>query len=213
MRDFVEKIQHYRGECKDPHPSVTRFGSFDAGTNGRLTIWQIRCSCCKDYFLAFIAQGDALVTIHLEAPNIKDIVPKLDSLKELARSVRFYDASEVLPDIIKIDIEIPDEAIKEQLLRLTPLGTPREKAYEFLNSRLYKDSLDSKVGELHPDNGDYYAQIGTDYTRSAELRSQTSAPDTIPPEVVVRAFWRFDKDGKLRDVEIRRSTVELKSRQ
>jgi hypothetical protein len=88
MRDFLKKLRQHQDARHDHDPIVTRFASFEAGNLGTLTIWKIRCTFWNDYFLTFIAQRDVLVTIYLEAPDITDIVPHLDSLKELARSVR-----------------------------------------------------------------------------------------------------------------------------
>jgi len=73
------------------------------------------------------------VTIDLGARDIKEVVAKLDSLKELARSVRITDPSLALMDIVDIDAaRLSDGAIKQQLLQLTPLGTLRERVDDFL---------------------------------------------------------------------------------
>ncbi len=230
LHDLVRQVQQHQDVREDPDPVVTEFGSFDAGNSGPLTIWQIRCSFWNDYFLTMIARRDVLVTIYLEAPDIKDIVSNLDSLKELARSVRIAEASVSLPDIIKIDVvRLSDEAIRQQLLQLTPRGTPMEKVHEFLQSRLHKDSLESgRPEEVHQANGDLYAEIGSyaspppvaeavvpekPPSTEEELRSQPSVPDTLPPTTVVRAFWKFDKQRKLRDIEIQRSVIDFKIRQ
>jgi hypothetical protein len=227
MRDFLRQLQQHQDVRHHPDPSVTRFDSFDPRNSGVLTIWQIRCSFWNDYFVTLIAQRDVLVTIYLEAPDIKDIVPKLDSLKELARSVRITAASLSSPDIVKIDVpRLSDETVRQQLLQLTPLGTPMEKVYEFLQSRLYKDTLEpQKPEELHWVNGDLYTQIGSysnpitnpespvptiSPTTDEELRLQPSVPKTLPSTTIVKAFWKFDKGRKLRGVEIRRHVIEYK---
>jgi hypothetical protein len=227
LRDFLRQIRQHQDVREDPDPIVSKFGSFEAGDSGVLAILQIRCSFWNDYFLTMIAQHDVLVKIYLEAPDIKDIVPKLDSLKQLARSVRITPASSSSPDIIKIDVgRLSDEAVRQQLLELMPLGTPREKVHELLQSHLYKQSLvDAKPEEVRQANGDLYTQIGSysnpppvsevavpekSPTTDEEFRSQPSVPKTLPSTTVVRAFWKFDKQRKLRDVEIQREVVEFK---
>ncbi len=147
-----------------------------------------------------LAQRDALVTIDLGAPDIKDIVPKLDSIKELARSVRITDASLALPDIVEINVDhLSDAALKQQLLQLTPVGTPMEKVYEVLDWRLWSKESPriGMPGKLHWANGDLYIQIG-------------SYPNSGPFATLVEAFWRSDKQHKLRNGEIRRQVIEYK---
>lgn len=80
---FVEGLKHQR--CGDRNPAVVRFGSLQAGT---LPIWRIDCESDDHHLATFILQRDVVVTIRLSAPNAKQIIDKLDSLKQLARSVR-----------------------------------------------------------------------------------------------------------------------------
>jgi hypothetical protein len=225
MRDLLRQIRQHQDVRGDPDPVVTEPGSFETGNAGRLTIWEIRCSFWKDYLVTQIAQRDVLVTIYLEAPDIQDIRGKVDSLKELAQSVRITAANVSLPEIIKIDVSLSDENIKEQLFQLTPPGTKMEKVYEYLQSHLYKDSLvHGNLEEVHRGNGYLYTQIGG-YSNTAptfetpvpkspttdqELRLQPSVPKILPSTTVVRAVWKFDQEHKLLDIEIKREVVEFK---
>jgi len=203
LRDFVRETQMYKPWLRY---DITQLGSFDAGNFGRLTIWQLRCRTRRartpdtstwwdDYLLTVIAQRDVLVTIILGAPDIKDIVPKIDSLKELARSVRIIDASQALPDIVAISPHLSDETIKDQLLRLTPLGTPMKQVYDVLQLRLESIGF-GQVGK-GPCwvNGDLHAQFGS---------YLVAHPSATAAEV----FWRSDKQHKLRDIEVRRRVIE-----
>jgi hypothetical protein len=202
MRDFLRQLRQHRGVRREHDPSVTRFASFDASDSGTLTIWQVRSSFWHDYFLTMITQRDVLVTMYLEARDIKDIEPKLDSLKELARSVRITDASMVFPDIVKIDAKrLSDAAIKQQLLQITPPGTPMERVHQILEWRLVirKSPEVGLSGELQWVNGDLYTQID-------------SYPNPGPFATVVEVFWKADKQHKLRDIEIRRRAIEYKSK-
>jgi hypothetical protein len=147
LRRFLRELRDHPPDVyNDCDPVVSRFASFDVGNSRDLPIWQIHCrkrresrpgSSSNDYLLTIIGQRDVIATIYLEAPDIKDIIPKLDSLKELARSVRITDASLVIPDIVDIDADpLSDEPIRQQLLQLTPRGTPVEKVYDLLQLRL-----------------------------------------------------------------------------
>jgi hypothetical protein len=152
--------------------------------------------------VTILAQHDALVTIHLGPPKAKDIEPKLDSLKELARSVRMADPSVTLQDIVEIDdARLSGEAIRQQLLQLTPLGTLMEKVREILEWRLrLKGNQPVRTPEnLHWAKNDLYTEIG-------------SYPNPGPFATVVEAFWKSDERHKLRDVELRRRVIEYKSK-
>lgn len=218
LRDLLEELEqpHDLSPRRPPCVVVSRVGSFHIENSGDVTIWQIRCPSGSQRLVTLFAQRDMLVTVELGAPDIKDIVPKLDSLKELARSVRITDASLSLPGIVEIKIDhLSDPAIRQQLLRLTPVGTPIEKIYDVLQSHLYK--------EVHRSKDDLWIEIGS-YSKPVsqptatkswppseeEIRSQISAPVTLPPMTIVRAFWKLNKDRKLHDIEIKREVVELK---
>lgn len=223
LRDFLDESEQPQDLSPRGPPCVivSRFGSFHTENSGELTIWQIRCPSGSQHLVTLFAQRDVLVTIDLGGPDIKDIVPKLDSLKELARSVRITNASLAVPDMIEIDARLSDDAIRQQLLQLTPPGTLRERVYHLLQSPRLPD-------DLHRDNGDLRTQIGTysgplsrgrvqikEYRppTEEEIRRHISDPPTLPSMRAVRAFWKFDKERKLRDIEVERSTVEIKPKQ
>jgi hypothetical protein len=35
----------------------------------------------------------------------------------------------------------------------------------------------------------------------------------LPPSTIVKAFWKFDRARKLRDIEIKREVIEFKPKQ
>jgi hypothetical protein len=88
MSNFLRQVRQHQDMHSDPSPSVSRLDSFSTGEFGTLTIWQIRCSFWNDYLLTMITRRDILVTIYLEAPDIQQCLADVDSLKQLARSVR-----------------------------------------------------------------------------------------------------------------------------
>lgn len=227
LRDFLRELREHPPDVHDDcDPVVNRFGSFGMGNSGHLTVWQIRCrkrrgpespwSFANDYLLTMITQRDVLVRIYLSALDLEDMLPRLDSLKELARSVRITDASIALPDIVQIDVDrLSDEMIRQQLLRLTPRGIPMEEVHELVQARLIKGTLDWRlvskaVEEVHQANGDLYMEIGS-YPNPSPA-SEPSVSKTFPSSMVVTAFWRSDKQQKLRDVEIRRRVIEYKAK-
>ncbi|SRR6266496_2151203 len=203
LRDFLEESEQPQDLSPRGPPCVvvSSFASFDTQNSGDLTIWQIRCPSGSEHFVTLLAQRDVLVTIDLRARNIKEIVPKLDSLKELAQSVRILDASLALPDIVEINIDhLSDAAIKQQLLQLTPVGTPMEKVYDLLQLRLEESPGFGKVEQgLHWDKHDLWMQLGS-YPKPGRFAT------------MVKAFWRSDSLHKLSDIEIRRSVSEYKSK-
>jgi hypothetical protein len=171
LRDFINQLEQPQ-DLSPRHPScviVSRFGSFHTENSGEVTIWRIRCPSGSQRFVTLLAQRDVLVTIDLGGPNIKDIVPKLDSLKELARSVRIIDASLAVPDIIEIDAaRLSGEAIRQQLLQLTPVGTSMEKVHEVLEWRLrLKGNQPVRTpGNLHWAKGDPYTEMAATLTQA-----------------------------------------------
>jgi hypothetical protein len=100
-------------------------------------------------------------------------------------------------DKIKINVRQSDEAIRNQLLGLTPLGTSAEDVHKFLRFGLYADSSvpDALGGRFGPliivDLGHYY-----------DLRTLWAY--FFPFPTVVQAFWDFDEHEKLRDIRIQR---------
>jgi hypothetical protein len=203
LRDLLDEKEQPQdlSPRKPPCVVVGRFGSFHTENCGDSTLWQIRCPSGSQRLVTLFALLDVLVTIELGAPDIKEIVPRLDSLKELARSVRITDASLALPDIVEINIDhMSDAAIRQQLLRLTPQGTPMEKVYDTLQLRLEESPGFGEVRlGLQWVKGDLWMQLG-------------SYPKPGPFATLVQAFWRSDSQHKLRDIEIRRSVVEYKSK-
>jgi hypothetical protein len=225
LRDFLQQIE----QSIDSQPSdVTQISSVNTPNAGSLTIWEFRSSRERNYIGALFTQRNVFVGIYLEAPDTTDIATKLDSLKELAWSVQITDARSASPDIVSINVGLPDSAIREQLLQVTPLGTPEGEAYRFLKSpRFYTAALmPERAGELHNVNGDFWVEIGH-YSNplptgprpkyfapsEQEIRSQISAPTTLPPTTIVKAIWKFDKQRKLRDIEIKREVIEVKPKQ
>jgi hypothetical protein len=218
LRDFLNESEQPQdlSPRKPPCVLVSRVGSFHTANSGDPTIWRIRCPSGDQRFVTLLAQREVLVTIDLGGPDIKDILPKLDSLKELARSVRIIDASLAVPDVIEINAaRLSDQVLRQQLLQLTPPGTRRNKVYDLLQRpRLPK--------ELHSDHGDLWTQIDAYSSMSGrnrspkeyrpptaeEIRQHISDSPTLPPTIAVRAFWRFDKEQRLRDIEIRRQKIE-----
>jgi hypothetical protein len=184
---------------KPPCIVGSRFGSFHTENSGDLTILRIRCPSGSQQLVTLFAQHDVLVTIELWGPNFKDILPKLDSFKELARSVRFTDASLTLPDIVDVNPDhLSDEAIRQELLQLTPIGTAMEKVYDLLELRLESAPGYGHVAMgLQWAKGDLWMQLG-------------NYPQPGPFATIVEAFWRSDKHHKLRGVEIRRRVYEYK---
>lgn len=87
LESFVRQVEQHQ-KPEDPDPSVARFGSFESAASSRWTIWQIHCSFYDDYLLTMTVQDNVLITIYLQAREAKRILGKVDSLKELARSVR-----------------------------------------------------------------------------------------------------------------------------
>ena|SRR5262245_34063699 len=67
---------------------------FDAGVNGRLRIWRFR-TYNRYYLLALIVQPDnegrTEVDVYLSSKDPAQLMPYLNSLKEVARSIRIVD--------------------------------------------------------------------------------------------------------------------------
>jgi hypothetical protein len=103
-------------------------------------------------------------------------------------------------DKIEINVRQSDAAIRRQLLSLTPVGTPIKEVYQFLQSRLNRESRvvgwpPRKPGERF---GNFiYIHLGHCYE-----------PLSLFP-TVVQPFWYFDEHDKLRDVRVRRGVSGL----
>lgn len=200
LRDFLNQSEQPQDLSPRQSPCIIvgRYGSFHTENSGDATVWQIRCPSRSEHLVALLAERDVLVTINLAAPDIKEIAPKLDNLKQLARSVRITDANLALPDLVEIDVhQLLDPAIEQKLLQLTPLGTPMENVYDVLDWRLWpKESPRIGMsGKLHWIDGDLQVQLGSYHNPGLST-------------TVVVAFWKFDKQHKLRDVKVRRQVID-----
>lgn len=92
---------------------------------------------------------------------------------------------------VRIDVHHSDEAIRQELLGYTPIGSDATAVLEFVHTRLYSKGFGSSIG-IMPKAG-----IGVtlgDYSGGVFLRT------------AVEAGWHFDENRKLRVIEIRRYT-------
>lgn len=102
-------------------------------------------------------------------------------------------------DKIKINVRQSDEAIRNQLLSLTPLGTPAEQVFHFLQFRLERDPNSHIAGAPgEPFQSAMSVALGHYY----DLRILWAY--FFPFPIVVQAFWDFDEHDKLRDIRIQR---------
>lgn len=96
---------------------------------------------------------------------------------------------------LAINVQQSDDQTRRQLLTHTPLGTSADHVIDFVLTRLYYEGLyDSGVGlELEPRIA---VRIGHRYDN--------------PPfgHSAVEAYWKFNKDLRLRDIEIKRVPQE-----
>ena len=230
LRDFVDELEQPQDLSPRNHPCVvvSRFDAFHDEDFGVLAIWQIRCPAGSQHLVVPLAQRDVLVIIDLHGPDMKDIVPKVDSLEQLARSVRISVGSWLSPDIISIDVRLPDQAIRDRLLQLTPVGNSADEVCRFLESpRLLRITQAPEWGgELHWVDNDLWTEIGhyedpiktvpvpkPTITTDEALRAQPQRLPIHAPTKIVKAVWKFDKQRKLRDIEIRREVVEFEPKQ
>ena len=96
-------------------------------------------------------------------------------------------------DKVKINVRQSDAAVRQDLLHLTPVGTSIKEVYQFLQSRVERDSrIVGGPEEPHPFSGGLSTHVGHFY------KSLSLFP------TVVQAFWDFDEHGKLRDIRVRR---------
>jgi hypothetical protein len=226
LRDFLDELEQPQDLSPRDHPCVvvSRFSSFHIENSGVLAIWRIGCPSGSQHLVTLFAQRDVLVTIDLHGPDMKDIVPKLDGLKELAQSVRINDANSASPDIITINVRLPDQVIQNRLLQLTPVGTSADEVCRFLESpRLLRITHAPEWGgKLHWVDDDLWTEIGhyedpiktgpvpkPTITTDEAVRAKPQTPLIHPPTTIVKAVWKFDKERKLRDIEVRREAVEF----
>ncbi|MBX6334914.1 hypothetical protein IRY61_06290 [Candidatus Saccharibacteria bacterium] len=214
LRHFLQEIE----ESMDARPTdVKQLSPPNTVTAGASPIWEFRSSRSRTYAGVIIIRNDVFVGIYLEAPNELDIVAGLHSLKQLARSVRVTDARRTSPDIIAIDVRLPPNTVREHLFQLTPVGTPQEEVYRFVTSPrfLVVPLAPMEAGKVHASKDGFWMELGH-YDSPApsrmprkhfplnkeKIRSQISAPMSLPPSAIVKAFWKFNKKHKLRDIEI-----------
>jgi hypothetical protein len=104
-------------------------------------------------------------------------------------------------DMVVVNVRQSDGAIRAQLLRETPVGTPAIQVYQFLQHRL-----------RHAPGAEVVGAPGRPYrsTMSVHLGRYFTVESlyTFGP-MVVQAFWRFDEHNKLRDIEVRRVLTGL----
>jgi hypothetical protein len=100
---------------------------------------------------------------------------------------------------IKINVRQSDGAIRLQLIRLTPVGTDIHQVYQFLDSRVHRDS---RVigGPMEP--RPFSTGLATELGHYYERRSPSEGLFLFP--TVVKAFWEFDERHKLRDIRVQR---------
>jgi hypothetical protein len=102
-------------------------------------------------------------------------------------------------DRITINVHQSDAAIRQQLLDLTPPGTPIQEVYHFLQSRLQRDR-DSRIAGWPVKRAGAFMSV--ELGHYFEARGLSEGLFMFP--TVVQAFWDFDKDNKLRDIRVRR---------
>jgi hypothetical protein len=103
-------------------------------------------------------------------------------------------------DRIKIDVRQSDAVIRQQLLRLTPLGTSTDKVHDFLESRLQRDNEYSRIsGWPVRRSGSFMGVVLGHYH---EMRS--FAEGLFLFATVVGGNWYFNEHNKLRDIQVRR---------
>ena len=96
-------------------------------------------------------------------------------------------------EVVRINVRQSDEAIRQQLLSLTPVGTPIKEVYQFLQFRLHRDSrVIGGPEEPRP----FSTGLATELGHYNDLR-------TFPFPTVVKAFWEFD-EKRLRNIRVGR---------
>ena len=96
-------------------------------------------------------------------------------------------------EAVTINVRQSDEAIRQQLLSLTPVGTPIKEVYQFLQSRVHRDSrVIGGPEEPRP----FSTGLATELGHYHDLR-------TFPYPTVVKAFWEFE-NHRLRNIRVER---------
>lgn len=96
-------------------------------------------------------------------------------------------------DKVTINVREPDGVIRQQLLQVTPLGTPAKKVFPFLQYRLHRDAeVVGRPGQP------YRSAMSVHLGHYFEPRNLFMFP------TVVQVFWDFDQHDKLRNIRVRR---------
>ena len=201
--DIKAAVGNTARELVDTTARVTKVGSFDAGRFGRATIWKVHRSTDHN-FMTVLSDRDVQAIVSLSGPDSGRTLQHLDSLKELARSVRITKGTFTAADMIHINIHQPDAAIRAQLLQLTPFGSAKDDVFRFLDRRLLKDPYRADTTGLYRRGNDFEVDLGSyngplNVGQSRHMESTPFAGITV-----VKAVWRFALDQRLRDIEIRR---------
>ena len=85
-------------------------------------------------------------------------------------------------DSIRINVHQSDEAVRQRLLELTPLGTPTEQVFRFAESRLHREGPVVGWPPKYP-----RARFGNFF--SAWLGHYYEAKNVFMFPTVVQAFW------------------------
>ena len=69
------------------HSQMRQIDSFDAGSFGKASVWQIR-SAADDFFLVIIIRGDTRIEVYLRSHDADELHPYLKDLKQTVRSIQ-----------------------------------------------------------------------------------------------------------------------------
>ena len=97
--------------------------------------------------------------------------------------------------MIRIDVRQSDEAIKQQLLRITPIGTSVLDVLAVFQKRLCHDANSTIPVKPSP-------------ALSIDLGHYSNPSNYFFP-TVVQAIWRFDSHAKLDRIQVRRLDTGL----
>jgi len=206
LQAFLTHLNEHQDSAEEPAHIVNLLHTFEIKGVGAVPIWEVRSSFYDDYFVSIILLSDVIVTIYLQTPDSEQVRQELGAVKELAQSIKVTNASPLSPDTIRIDVRETNDAIRRQLLTLTPLGTSFDDVYAVLQKRIYKDSLVlGKAGEIQRVNGALQIQIGNYWDGKSTQKGQAGGEQTsLPAPTIVEAAWRFDNNQKLHEIQIRR---------
>jgi len=142
--------------------------------------------------LEYLAGGSPGVARPLIRVRIFNSDARMIDISSVARSLRPIVVAALIcnvighlaaADAIRINARQSDEAIRQQLLSLTPVGTPIKEVYQFLQSRVHRDSrVIGGPEEPRP----FSTGLATELGHYNDWR-------TFPYPTFVKAFWEFDK--------------------